>query len=464
MKKKINLLITISVLGLIALSIIQGYLINNTYKLKKDAFVAEVKRSIAQIDDFAPALDSLSDFWQETFVSKLIDYKFKLINKDSVINSLEFVIDSINNSYRKEYQKELIKNDIPYGIKFHKKITEIILIDSIKNDTLFNIKKSPRQIVLGDPISDKNALNANNTLWQSSNTSSKIINGENKEISFDLVFQIQDKIDIEGWKTEVFKQMQTLLLLSILIFIIVIGLLYYSIKNLITQKKIADIKTDFVNNITHELKTPLATLTLATKMLKSDELKQKPKFVDNTVNTIERQNKRLQKLIDQVLNNSLGYAEIELQKETVNIKEYITTILDDFKLSVTDKNVIINQRFKIEKKDLSIDKFYITTAILNILENAIKYNEDDIKISCVIESNTHLKISISDNGSGISEKDQKQVFEKFYRAGNKEIHNVKGLGLGLYYTNQIIKAHNGNIKLESKKNHGSTFTLLLPLT
>ena len=103
----------------------------------------------------------------------------------------------------------------------------------------------------------------------------------------------------------------------------------------------------------------------------------------------------------------------------------------------------------------------MTTALLNILENAVKYSEDDLVINCKIESEKNLLISIEDNGIGISEKHQKQIFDKFFRAGNKEIHNVKGLGLGLYYTNQIIKAHNGNITLNSKEGQGTTFIITI---
>lgn len=462
MKKKINVLIIASILGLIALSIIQGYLINNTYKLKKDAFITETRRSISQIDDFSPALDSLSDFWQENFINKLVDYKFGLIKSEDVVSGLEFVIDSINETYRIEYQKELIKNNVPYGIKFHKKVKAIILLDSIKNDTIFNIDKTPKRIYLGDPIPEENALGMSTTLWQTDHTSNRIINGENKEITFYLMFQTQDRIDIEGWKEIVFKRMISLLLLSLLIFSIVIGLLYYSIKSLITQKKIADIKTDFVNNITHELKTPLATLTLATKMLKKEEVKQQQQLVDNTVNTIERQNKRLQKLIDQVLNNSLGYSEIQLNKETISIEDYMNTLLDDFALSVKQKGVTINRRFSIDENTIQVDKFYLTTALLNILENAVKYSGENIIINCIVDSKNELKISIQDNGIGISEQHQKQVFDKFFRAGNKEIHNVKGLGLGLYYTNQILKAHNGSITVKSKEGEGTTFILTIP--
>ena len=462
MKRKIRLLIIVSILGLIALSIIQGYLINNTYKLKKNAFIKETQRSISQIDDFSPALDSLSDFWQEHFLNKLVDYKFGIAKQEDVVIGLEYVIDSINETYRKEYQKELIKNDIPHGIKFHKKVKAIILLDSIKNDTLFDIEKTSKRIYLGDPIPEKNALGVSTTLWQTDHTSNRLINGENKEITFYLMFQTQDKMDIEGWKKIVLKQMLGLLLLSLLIFAIVIGLLYYSIKSLITQKKIADIKTDFVNNITHELKTPLATLTLATKMLNKNEVKEQPQLVDNTINTIDRQNKRLQKLIDQVLNNSLGYQEIKLNKEHVDIENYLNIVLDDFILSIKSKDITLNRSFSVSKKTIKIDKFYTTTALLNILENAVKYSSDNIIVDCNVESQSELKISISDNGIGISETDKKQVFDKFFRAGNKEIHNVKGLGLGLYYTNQIIKAHGGNISVESKEGNGTTFILTIP--
>lgn len=462
MKKKIKLLIIISILGLIALSIIQGYLINNTYKLKKDAFITETRRSISQIDDFSPALDSLSDIWQEHFINKLVDYKFGLVKKGDVIKGLEIVIDSINETYRTEYQKELIKNNIPYGIKFHKKVKAIIILDSIKNDTVFDVKTNPKRILLGDPIPEENALGVSTTLWETDHTSNRIVNGENKEVTFYFMFQTQDKMDIDGWKKIVFKQMLGLLLLSLLIFSVVIGLLYYSIKSLITQKKIADIKTDFVNNITHELKTPLATLTLATKMLKKDEVKQQPQFVENTVSTIERQNKRLQKLIDQVLNNSLGYSEIQLNTESVTIEDYVNTVLDDFQLAVKSKAIIINRNFSGTPKTIKLDKFYITTALLNVLENAVKYSGDEIIINCNVKSGKSLKISIEDNGIGISDKDKQQVFDKFYRAGNKEIHNVKGLGLGLYYTSQIIKAHNGTITVEGKKGKGTIFILTIP--
>lgn len=462
MKKKINLLIFTSILGLIALSVIQGYLINNTYKLKKKAFINNTIQSISQIDDFSPKLDSLSEFWQENFITKIVEYKFGLAQKNDVVSSLKYVIDSINDTYKSEYQKALVANNIPYGIKYHKKVKAIIISDSISNDTLYDNSKTSKSIVLGDIISEQNSIGVSNTNWETDHTSARNVNGEDREVSFILTFQAKDEIDIENWKSIVLKQMIGLLALSLLIFVIVIGLLYYSIKNLITQKKIADIKTDFVNNITHELKTPLATLTLATKMLNKDEVKQQPKLITSTVNTIERQNKRLQKLIDQVLNNSLGYKELNIKKESVAIENYMNTVLDDFALSANSKNITINRSFSIENNTINIDKFYITTALLNILENAVKYANEEVIIQCTVESKKALKIVLKDNGVGISDKDKKQIFDKFFRAGNKEIHNVKGLGLGLFYTNEIIKAHNGKINVESKEGKGTSFILTIP--
>ncbi|QXP80660.1 MULTISPECIES: sensor histidine kinase [Winogradskyella] len=463
MNKKINILISASILGLLALSLIQGYLINNTYKLKKEAFINDTRRSISRIDDFSPTLDSLSNIWQEDLLTTLTDYKVKTATKTDVINNLQRVINSINELFKQGYQKELLKNNIPYGIKYHKSVKHIILMDSISNDTIYDYKKMPKAIILGDSIPVKNELYISNTLWETDHLDTREIDGKAVNTSLYLMFHTEDVMDIDGWKTEVFKQMIGLLMLSLLIFCFVFGLLYYSIKNLITQKKIADIKTDFVNNITHELKTPLTTLSLASEMLKNPLVKKDSQHFDATINTIERQNKRLQKLIDQVLSNSLGYKEIKLIKKPVEIEAYLNTVLDDFSLIPYTKNVTLNRVFLAKNKVIKIDKFYITTALLNILENAVKYSNDDCVITFNAEIDSDLKISITDHGIGISEENHKHLFDKFYRVEDKALHDVKGLGLGLYYSNQIVKAHHGTITVKSEKDIKTTFVITLPI-
>ena len=463
MHKKIKVLIAVSILGLIALSIIQGYLINNTYKLEKNVFISETRKSISRLDDLSPSLDEINDIWQDDFLNLIADFYVKSITEEEVLIKLQQKTDSINEDYIKHYNKEVEKKNIDYDLKFKKIVKLIIVSDTIRNDTIFDATQRAKTLhLLGEKFNNEDSHKVSSSMWLTDHTFDRMVSGEMKSITYSLQFQTEDRMNIDGWKKIVLRRMTGLLLTSIFIFLLVFSLLYYSIKNLITQKKIADIKTDFVNNITHELKTPLATLTLATKILKKDQVVSTSKTTVATVNTIERQNKRLQKLIDQVLNNSLGYTQIELKKEKVSSTEYLNTLLDDFALSVSSKDVTIKRNFK-EGGEISIDKFFLTTALLNLLENAVKYSEDNVKIDVSSFTSDSFRVSIKDNGIGISSRDQKLVFDKFFRAGNKEIHNVKGLGLGLYYANQIIKAHNGKINIKSIKGEGTTFTIEIPL-
>ena len=464
MLKKIRLLIISSVLGLLALSLVQGYLINNTYKLEKAAFITETRKSISRIDDLSPSLDSINDVWQNNFLNLVADYYVKSINKKEVLDKLNLKTGSINQFYIEKYQKEISKKDIGYDLKFQKIVKTIIVLDSlgVQNDTIFESKTKPSFHLLGEKFTIEEGHRVSGSLWLTDHTFQRELDGEIQPITFNLQFETEDRMNIDDWKKIVLRRMTTLLILSVLIFLFVFGLLYYSIKNLITQKKIADIKTDFVNNITHELKTPLATLTLATKMLKKEEVLLKPTIIESTINTIERQNIRLQKLIDQVLNNSLGYQEIKLNKEVVNTNEYLNMIVDDFQLSLDSKSITFNKNIT-TNQDITIDKFYFTTALLNVLENAIKYGREDLVINFSAKTDTNFTVSIKDNGIGIPKKQQLFLFDKFYRVGNKEVHNVKGLGLGLYYTHQIIKAHKGAIFVESEENIGTTFTIQIPI-
>jgi signal transduction histidine kinase len=446
----------------LALSAIQGYLINNTYKLEKAAFISETRKSISRIDDLSPNLDTINDIWQAGFLNVLADYRAKIIKKQQVLPKFDSIIATVNDLYVKAYQKDLRDKNIDQNLKFQKIVRTAIVFDSIQRDTLFIDKNKAPLHLLGDYFTIEEGHKVSNSLWLTDHSSDRVVNGVNKQIAYNLQFETEDRMNIEGWEKIVLGRMTFLLSISILIFLLVFGLLYYSIKSFITQKKIADVKTDFVNNITHELKTPLSTLTLATKMLKVDANTTGSESSKNLINTIERQNKRLQNLIDQVLNNSLGYQEIQLKKEPVKANEYLNMIIDDFQLSLDSKSIQIDKKIN-TTSEIYIDKFYFTTALLNILENAVKYGKEDLKISINANSNHNFEVSILDNGIGIPKKELQFLFDKFYRVGNKEVHNVKGLGLGLYYTNQIVKAHNGNINVESEIDKGTKFTILIPI-
>lgn len=461
MKKNIGILIFSAILGLIGLSFIQGYLINNTYKLEKEAFIQETKRKIFRFDDNSAEFDSIYESMGAFLVERMIGYKLNRLQKSELLDNISSIQDSVNSSFIDLYQKRFKEQNVSHPIKFQKRLKSIILLDSIQNDTLIFKSSRPETVfMLGETFDLENAYGINNS--QTTTDIERTYEEEGLQKTIDLQFQIvtQDYFNIDGWETEVLKRMSGVLALSILIFALVLSLLYYSIKNLISQKKIADVKTDFINNITHELKTPLTTLALSTKMLKKST--GQPELIDATTNTIDRQTVRLQKLIDQVLDNSLGYHEIQLNKENIDINDYLNTVLDDFELSVKDESVVLNRHINTVNKNIALDKFYITTAIFNILENAVKYNAGKVKIDFNADFKNGLIILISDNGIGIPNKHRSEIFEKFYRAGDKEVHNVKGLGLGLYYTSQIIKAHDGEITVENSTK-GAAFKIKIPL-
>ena len=265
-------------------------------------------------------------------------------------------------------------------------------------------------------------------------------------------------VSVIDWEMIILRRMTFVLILSLLSIATLITLFFIAIKALIKQKKANDIKTDFINNITHELKTPLTTLGISTRILERKDIRDNDANFNAIVNTISRQNNRLQNLIDQVMANSFAENGIELQKEKIETEEFLLTIVNDFK--ITYPKIDIKTNFHTQKTNLVLDKFYLTTALLNVLENAAKYGSNTITIKTNLNQN-QFSISVEDDGIGIEKNKQSLLFEKFYRVEQGNLHNTKGLGLGLYYVDQIIKAHQGTVSVVSDLGKGTQFTILL---
>ena len=463
MKNKITILIIASIATLIALSGIQAYLVESAYQLKKRAFIQETDNAISDIDNH-PELDSLVDVLAEDLRINLGDYKNKRLTKVEVIQKLHAKGDSINIPYMKRYNKELKAIDLGYKIRYKREVSSIVIFNGQEADTIFPIPSQKDGAILGE-----NFENEDSHIIKTSRTFTEFnyVVHENDSIftnTFDVELKMRDIMKITDWKSIVYRRMATLLICSVLLFLFVVGLFYYSIKTLIKQKKITEIKTDFINNITHELKTPLATLGVASKSLKNKEIRNSEEAFDHTLNIVDRQNTRLQKLIDQVLTNSLSANDIVLSKDTVVDNEYFDDLIADFKLSTQQHQLNIINNVYTEEVLLRIDTFHFTTALFNILENAVKYGNDqtEILIETSLKGNEY-KIQITDNGVGIATEDQAQIFDKFYRVSHGNVHNVKGLGLGLYYTSQIVNAHQGKITVQSEIEKGTTFTILIPI-
>ena len=254
-------------------------------------------------------------------------------------------------------------------------------------------------------------------------------------------------------------------LLSLLFTFIIIVVFAASLYQIIKQKKISDIKSDFINNMTHEFKTPIATIHLALDALKNKDVLKDSKKSFGYLDMIREENKRLHTHVENVLQISqLEKQELDLAKENIDPHKTIQNALDHVRLIIENRGGKLSQRFTPESIQLLISPVHMTKVWVNLLDNAIKYSNDQL----VVDVETFLDekgfvVKIKDKGIGMSPAVRKRIFDKFYRESSGNVHNVKGHGLGLAYVKQILNMHSGTISVSSVPNQGSTFTVLLPL-
>lgn len=251
-----------------------------------------------------------------------------------------------------------------------------------------------------------------------------------------------------------------------LLFTIVILLTYSSALNqLIKQKQISEIKTDFINNMTHEFKTPIATINLALDAIKNPKIIEDKEKVQRYLQMIKDENKRMHAQVENVLRISrLEKNELDIMKEPTDVLEVLENAIEHISLIVEDREGKINTHFNANRTTILLNESHFTNVLVNILDNAVKYSPEKPVIDIYTENiKDFILIKIQDQGLGMSKVAQKRVFEKFYREHTGDIHNVKGHGLGLAYVKQIIDDHNGEIYVESEKGKGSTFILKMPL-
>jgi len=459
MKTTIKILIIASVIAIVILSIIQYYLISNTFQLQKDAYVKKVKKELRFIE-----INERKDDWDEAYLAKtqklIKQYKKGIFSKEQLITQFSQFNDSINKDFMDYFNQKIQKSELKSPVKYQEKITSVVLLGNIMNDTIVS-PKSDGFLLFGEVLNPKTKFGFNSGKWNSESISRK--DGDSllvTEEKIHLEIKSMSYIDIPEWRTAVLQEMIGILSLSILSILTVIGLFIYALSSFIKQKKITDVKTDFINNIAHELKTPLATLSIATKTIQEEKSVKDNAIVLSTVNTIDRQRVRLQNIVDQVINNSLGINEIVLDKTNVSSKLFLQNLINDYKLSKS--SILVTACFNKLDTQLYIDKFHIATAILNVLDNAVKYGSNKLKVSTKTLDN-YFKITIEDDGIGVAKEHRQKVFEKFYRVENTNVHDVKGLGLGLFYVHQIIKAHGGTVDLHSAKGKGTTIIINIPI-
>lgn len=450
MKQRINLLIAFSIVALIVLSTVQCYLVKTTYDYKVAQFHTEIKNEIGQISNNYSDIDSVIVSKKEALYKQLTENYLKGKTsktgiKKAILES-EFS-DALTQKIKRKFERDLPNLKIDFAIVLNK---YILYQNAKKADTIFSEKPFIQNKLYGNLASLNHAFLVRNYVGTT--------NGTFENQDYKLLTEDSMYVSVVDWEMIILRRMTFVLILSLLSILTLITLFVIAIKALIKQKKVSDVKTDFINNITHELKTPLATLSISTKILEQKNIRENHENFNAIVSTISRQNNRLQSLIDQVMANSLAENEIELQKEKIETEDFLLSIVNDFK--ITFPKIKLKTNFQTQKTILILDKFHLTTAFLNVLENAVKYGSTTITIKTRMIEN-QFSISIEDDGIGIEKSKQSLLFDKFYRVPQGNLHNTKGLGLGLYYVNQIIKAHQGSVNVVSDLGKGTQFTILL---
>nr|WP_294780227.1 HAMP domain-containing sensor histidine kinase [uncultured Flavobacterium sp.] len=260
-------------------------------------------------------------------------------------------------------------------------------------------------------------------------------------------------------------ELLSITILSIVFTLIIIVAYTSALNQLLRQKHISEIKTDFINNMTHEFKTPIATINLALDAIRNPRIIEDKEKVFRYLQMIRDENKRMHAQVENVLRISkLEKRELDITKEPTVVHDIIDDAIEHVNLILEDRQGSVVRHYNAARTTCLVNEVHFTNVLVNILENAIKYSPDVPKIEIFTENvKDMILIKVKDHGLGMSKIAQKRVFEKFYREHTGDLHNVKGHGLGLAYVKRIVEDHNGQVYVESEKGKGSTFIIKIPL-
>lgn len=254
-----------------------------------------------------------------------------------------------------------------------------------------------------------------------------------------------------------------ILLLSLLIVTILTSVIYKSFSTIFRQKRLSQVKNDFINNMTHELKTPISTISLACEALSDKSLAIEEERKGHYIEMIQDENQRLSLLVDNVLKSAVwDSASMSLKIQRTELHPLIEKVVDSFRIQIEKKGGVLNSELNATNDLAEVDEVHFTNIVFNLLDNANKYSRETPEITIRTKNqNSGFQLSVEDRGIGISKEDQSKIFDKFYRVPTGNIHEVKGFGLGLNYVKRIVDQLNGDVQLRSKKGVGTTITIFL---
>lgn len=261
----------------------------------------------------------------------------------------------------------------------------------------------------------------------------------------------------------VFKDLRPQFIGAILFTLVIITAFALTVRTMLRQKKLSEIKNDFINNMTHEFKTPIATISLAVDALKNEKVQRDPQKLGYFSSIIKEENQRMNRQVETILKSALmDRQEIQLNLKPLNVHKIIGDVADNFILRLQEKQGMLETNLDASSDLIDGDEVHISNLVNNLMDNAVKYAKENVPPIIRIHTSSNGKkfiLRLEDNGIGMTKETVKRIFEKFYRAHTGNIHNVKGFGLGLSYVKSVVEAHEGSIKVESTPGKGSCFTI-----
>lgn len=519
-KKLFVLLVALMSLSLIGIIFVQGYWISDSIEAKRGQFAFQAKQVLNEVstklknreisewynqlveitdtigipDDMT--LNELFFTLEDSLTNETYIYRNSIVEQDYKLSApvLDYDLDSIKfkRYLKRKFMQIVDNNDIDR--KPVNRRAQFSKIASMSDLELYNLEQLVIEVTNAFPIHKRidtdevdrlltmelaeRDMDTNfefavysNTL--ATNIQSDGFNTETRKENFSVPLFVDSEgnsnyqliANFPGEKKFVISSVIGMAALSILFTLIIVIAYSSALQQLIKQRQISQIKTDFINNMTHEFKTPIATINLALDAIRNPKISDNPEALTRYMGMIREENKRMHAQVENVLRISkLEKNQLDIKKERLKLHDIVEDAISHIELIVEDRGGYVKPHYGALKSSILANETHFTNVVVNILDNAVKYSSDAPKIDIYTENlKNFILLKIKDQGDGMTKTVQKKVFEKFYREHTGDIHNVKGHGLGLAYAKRIVDDHSGEIWVQSEKGKGSTFIIKLPL-
>lgn len=416
----IRFIVVLATLSIVGITITQVYWVKRAFDLKEDEFTRNVNTALLNVAQQIYSFNNHGPAPAHNPVKQLsTNYFIVMVNSQIDASLLEYML-------RTEFDKRKLQADFEYGI-----------YDCTNEKMIYGNYVQVNDVHTGAEIS-KDLPKWNTQAYYFG------VQFPNREA------QILNQMGIWSF--------------SSIVLLVVIVFFAYTLFVILKQKRLSEIQKDFINNMTHEFKTPIATIAVSTEVLKNPDIIKQPERLLNYTTIIENENNRLKQHVERVLQMAkLDKETIQLKKETVNLHDVVQEVARGMQAALAEKTISLSLSLTAAEPVLTADKLHITNVVYNLIDNAVKYSADNPAIAIRVKQvKKTIVLEVRDNGIGVREDDQKKIFEKFYRVPTGNIHNVKGFGLGLNYVKQIVEAHRGKITLKSHLGEGCTFRIYFP--